>query len=428
MTRMIRNTLSVAWKEIQIIARDRGSLVILLLLPLLFGSLYGSLNRHFAAEGENRTVLVNVCLVNEDTGVFGEQVASAISNVEVLSVETLDSAAEVEQAVAEGRFAAGIIIPADFTSAIDSYTPTAVEMIVDPASLSGHTRMIVVGIVNKVVDGATVWGEVQYGIRNILDESGVLVGTKAQTCQAIHIQNLEITMARLREMSRTSRVQVVSQDLEGAVIEGGVKLFFALLFPGVTVMFAFFSVAISGASLLKERETGALRRLLAAPISRGAIIAGKMLGYVVLICVQAILLLGVAHLFFGMPLGESPVALVLLTLTVALVATAMGMMIASLSSSPKQADNVGTVLGFVLGGLGGCVAYSPTPLTRTEGYMAVLARLTPHGHAVDAYYSLMGEKATLIEILPEIGILLVMGLVFFLIATWRFRWERSTAA
>ncbi len=416
---MIRDTLSVAWKEIQLIARDRGSLVILFLLPLLFGVLYGSINRHFAEEGETPSVLVDVCLVNEDTGVFGEQIALAMSDIDVLNVETLASAADAEQRVAEGRVSAAIVIPASFTSDIDAYTPTEIEVIVDPAE--PESASIVSGIMNKVVDEATVWGEVQYGIRALLDESGVLADAGSETRRAIQAQNLGVVMTRINEMRRTPLVSVVSQDLQGAVIEGGIELFFALLFPGITVMFVFFGASMSSASLLNERETGALRRLLAAPISRGAVIGGKMLGYMALVCLQVIVLFGVAHSFFGMPLGDSPLALVLLTILLAFVATAMGMLIAALSRSSKQADNVGTVLGFVLGGLGGCVAITPTPLTRTEGFMSVVARLTPHGHAVDAYYSLMAEKAGLVDILPQIGFLLAMGVAFFLIAVWRFR-------
>ena len=416
---MVRQTLSVAWKEVQLIGRDRGSLVILFLLPLLFGTLYGSINLHLAAEGDAPSVLVEVCLVNEDSGIFGEQVALALKGIDVLSVETLDSAAAAEQRVAQGQVSAAIVIPAGFTLDIDSYTSTAIEVIVDPAQ--PESASIVGGIMNKVIDEATVWGEVQYGIRTVLDEAGVLVDASVQTRQAIQAQNLGVIMTRINEMRRTPRVALVVQDLEGAVIEGGIELFFALLFPGITVMFVFFSVGMSGASLLNERETGALRRLLAAPISRRSIIAGKMLGYMALVCLQVVVLFGVAHVFFDMPLGQAPLALALLTLLLALVATAMGMMIAALSRSSKQADSVGTVLGFVLGGLGGCVAITPTPLTRTEGFMSVVARLTPHGHAVDAYYSLMAEQAGLVDVLPELATLLAMGLAFSLIAAWRFQ-------
>ena len=418
---MIKHTLSIAWKEIQLIVRDRGSLVILFLLPLLFGTLYGSINLQFAGGDEAPTVLVQVAVVNQDEGIFGEQIALALNEINVLAVETLDSAAVAERRVAEGTVSAAIIIPVGFSRDIEAYTPSAIEVIVDPAQ--PEAASIVSGIMNKVIDEATVWGEVLYAIRTLLDESGVLAEASPETQRAIQAQNLGVIMTRINEMRRTPRVVVASEDLQGARIEGGIEIFFALLFPGITVMFVFFGAGMSAASLLAERETGALRRLLAAPIPRGSIIGGKMLGYMALVCMQVIVLFGVARAFFGMPLGNAPAALVLLTLLLAFVATAMGMMIAALVRSPKQADNVGTVLGFVLGGLGGCVAISPTPLTRAGGFMSVLARLTPHGHAVDAYYSLMGEGAGMTAVLPELAILLAMGVAFFLIATWRFKFS-----
>lgn len=238
-------------------------------------------------------------------------------------------------------------------------------------------------------------------------------------------QSLGVIMTQLNEMRRTPAIVVTSEDLEGTKIAGGITIYFALLFPGITVMFVFFIVGGAAASLLTERETGTLRRLLAGPIPRGAIIAGKMLAYMLLVCLQVVVLFGVGSIFFGMPLGKSPVALVLLTLVLALVATAMGMLVAALTKTPKQADNVGMVLGFVLAGIGGCIAMTPTPITRSEGFMSVLSRLTPHAHAVEGYYSLMAENATLTQVLPEIGILLAMAVVFFLIAMWRFEFESS---
>ncbi len=417
----ISHTLSVAWKEIQLISKDRGSLAVLFLLPLLFGSLYGGINLKMAGNGDDPAILLDVCLVNEDAGIFGVEVAKALKGIDELQIETFDSVTDAEQRVADGEATAAILIPADFTQKINAYTPTAIEVIVDPAQ--PESASIVTGIMNQVVAEVTIWGEVQYGIRTILDESGMLADAGAEVRRAVEAQNLGVIMTRLNEMRRNPAIVVTSEDLEGAKIEGGITIFFALMFPGITVMFVFFTVGMSGASLLNEREAGTLRRLLAAPIPRGAIIAGKMLAYMLLVCLQVVVLFGVANILFDMPLGKSPVALVLLTLVLALVATALGMLVAALSGTAQQADNIGTVLGFVLAGIGGCIAMSPTPLTRAEGFMGVLSNLTPHGHALEGYYRLMAENATFVQILPEIGILLAVGVVFFLIARWRFRFE-----
>ncbi len=414
----VRQTLIVTWKELRLILADKGSLAVLFLLPLLFSSMYGTINQQLAQESESPTVLVNAYLVNEDTGPFGERIAQALGEIAVLRVEILDSAETAERRVAEGRAAAAIILPADLSQRIADYSPTTMEVIVDPAQ--PEAAGIVRGIMNHAVNEVVLWGEVQHGVHIVLGEAGLPLGDP-ETQRAIEAQNLGIIMTRIDELRRNPALRVVQEDLEGAVITGGIELFFAHLFPAFTVMFVFFIVGMAGASLLNERDAGTLRRLLAAPVSRTAVIGGKVLGYMTLVCMQVIVLFGIAHLLFGMPLGDSPLGLVVLTLVLAMVATSLGMMIASLARSPKQADSIGTVLGFVLAGMGGAIAVSATPITRSGGPMSIVARLTPHGHALEAYYSLMAERAGMIDVLPELGALLAMGLAFAAVAIWRFR-------
>ncbi len=415
----ISNTLAVAWKEIQMIVKDRGSLAILFLLPLLLGSVYGSINLQMEADSEEPAILLDVLLVNEDGAAFGNQVADALKEIDELNVEDVATPAQAEERVATGEAAVAVLIPAEFTKKVDSHIPSAIEVVVDPAQ--PESASIVTGIMNQVVTEVTIWGEIQYGIRALLDESGMLANAGEETRRAVEAQNLGVIMTSLNELRQNPAILVASEDLEGEAVEGWMTTFFAYLFPGFAVMFAFFTVGMSGASLLTERDTGTLRRLLAAPISRGAIIGGKMLAYMLLVCMQVFVLFGVASIFFGMPLGESPLALVLLTLALALVVAAMGMLIASLANTAKQADSVGTILGFVLAGIGGAIAFSATPLSRSEGFMGVLSKLTPHAHAVEGYYRLMAENASITQILPQLGVLLAMGIGFVLIARWRFR-------
>jgi ABC-2 type transport system permease protein len=417
----ISRTLAVAWKEIQLLAKDRGGLAVLFLLPLLFSALYGSINLQ-VNRPDGGIVLLDVGLVNQDDGIFGQEIAKALKGIDELDVETFDSVADGEQQVAEGKATAAIVIPAGFTQDIDAYTSTSVDVIVDPAQPEAAT--IVTGIMEQVVAEVTIWGEVQYGVRTVLDESGLLAGASVEEQRAVGAQTMGAIMTQLSELRRTPAIVVASEDLEGASVtfEGAIQTFFAYLFPAITVMFVFFVVSSAASSLLAERETGTLRRLLAGPIPPGAIIAGKMLAFGLLVCLQLAVLFAVGSIFFGMPLGKSPVGLVLLSLVVALVANAMGMLIAALAKTSKQADNVGVVLGFVLAGVGGCVGLA-APITRLGGFISVLGQLTPHAHAVEGYYSLMAENATVFQILPQVGILLGMAIVFFAIATWRFKFD-----
>lgn len=143
-----------------------------------------------------------------------------------------------------------------------------------------------------------------------------------------------------------------------------------------------------------------------------------------LACLQVVVVFAVAGLLFGTPLGKSPLGLIVLTLVVAFTATALGFLVAALVKSAKQADNIGLILAFVLAGLGGAMAMSAQPLYRSGGTMAIISYITPHAHAVEGYYRLMAENASFVQVLPQVGILLGMGIVFFVVALWRFRFDK----
>jgi ABC-2 type transport system permease protein len=417
---VIYDTLSIAGKEIRLIVADRGSLAVLFLLPILLGSLFAGLNLMLITEEGDPNILLDVTLVNDDAGAFGKEVTNSIQGIEELNVIMANNVSVAEQRVIEGKIAAAIIIPADFSEKIDSYTPTAIEVIVDPAE--PESASIVTGIMNQVVAEVTIWGEIQYGVRTIMEESGVLAEAGPEEQRAVQAQSMGVIMTQLNELRHNAAISVVSENLEGVKVEGGIGLFLTFLFPAFTVMFIFFIVGVESASLLQEREAGTLRRLLAAPIPRWTVIAGKMLAYGLLVCLQVLILFTIGYLLFDITLGRDPIALVVITITVAFVAVSLGMLVAAFAKTSNQAANIGMILAFVMAGIGGAFPLWP-PIFRSAGFIGILAKFTPHAHALEGYYSVMAENATFTQILPQLGFLWLMGIVFFLIAVWRFKFD-----
>jgi len=414
-----RFMLAVAWKEIQVLVRDRGALAMLILFPILLSSVQGGANLRAAAEGDTQAILLHVGLINGDTGVFGSEVSKALKTIEVLDVQAFTESEAAEEQVAKGSIAAAIVIPADFSQKIDAYIPVDIEVIVDPAQ--PESVSIVTGIMNQVVTEVSIWGEVQYGVRSVLESSGLLEVATPQQMSALEAQNLGVIMTRLNEIRRNPAIEVVSEDLAGEVVEGGIMGFVSYMYAAYVVLFIFFVVGTCAESIQGERETGTLRRLVAAPIPRAAVIGGKMLGLMVIPCLQVIIIFSVGTLFFGIELGHSTVGLIVLTLVTAGVSTSLGLLLATLVTSKKQAGDMGTLLGFVLGFAGGAIPIAPLLMTRMDGTMGVISRFVPHANAIEAYYSLISENATLVDILPEIGILVGMMAVFLLVAVRRLK-------
>jgi ABC-2 type transport system permease protein len=200
---------------------------------------------------------------------------------------------------------------------------------------------------------------------------------------------------------------------------GGIFAFFMTAFA---VMFAFFLVGVIGQSLHRDKDNGSLRRLLAAPLSRASIIGGNSISYMIFVALQVIFLFGVSAVAFSMPLGDSPWFLVLITIALGLAVATMGLMVAAVTKTSKQADSLGLMLGFILAGLGGALPVGP-PLYETDGFLGLLSRLTPHAHAVKGFRMTIAGTGTNGEILLQVLILLAFAAVFFAVARWRFKWE-----
>lgn len=416
---MLRHALAIAWKELQVLFKDKATLVIYFLMPLLVASILGGPSALAAKNeetGKEPAILLEVYVVNQDAGPYGAQVAGALGEVSALDITELDSAQEADQLVAEGEKPAAIVIPGDFTARIEANEPTTIRIIGDVTQK--EATGVIAGIVNQAAAEIGILGELRYGIQAVLNKDADFEAAPPEIREAIEAQTLGVIWTQVQDLRQNPVIVVKSQNLEGEEERrGGSNIGFYI--PAWTVMFGFFLIVSIGQSLLKEREQGSFRRLMAAPIRPTSIIAGFMTAYGVMVFLQVLVLFGVGAVVFGMPLGDSPLGLFLTTLVMALAATSLGLLIGAVSKSSEQANNLGLAVGFLLMILGGCV----TPLYQAEGIVGLISNLTPHAHAIQAYLGLMAFGWSLPDAMLHILALLGFALVFFALALWRFKFE-----
>ena len=252
----------------------------------------------------------------------------------------------------------------------------------------------------------------------MLEEAGTLEGADPELRAAVEAQTLGVIWTQVQDMRQNPLISVRSEDLEGEETDASWNPL-SYTIPAFAVMFAFFLVVFIAEQLLVEKESGSFRRLMASPIHRGGIIGGKLVAYVIVVFLQVMLLFAVGAVFFKIPLGNSPLGLFFITLTTALAAVSLGLLVGSLAKTSKQANQIGMVLGFVLMAIGGCIF----PFFKEEGVMGFVSRLTPHAHAVDAYMKLMVDGAGLLQVFTNLALLVGFALVFLVLAVWRFRFE-----
>lgn len=421
----IRQILAISGKELRVFWTDKGAFGVYFLLPALLSLFMVGLPAGAAGEedgaGAESELRFNVYVVNLDEGGSGTEVVRALNGIEVLVARNISSVEDAAQKVQDGEGDAAVIIPADFSQKIQSYEPTTVQVVIDPTQ--PETAGIVTGIVNNVIDEFALWGEITYGVRAVLTEAGAFDTDDPAVVREVEAQTTGIIMTQLNKARQDPFIAVTSENLSGVETLSELEQILASVQPTFAVMFAFFIAGPISVSIFSEKENGSLRRLIAAPINRRTIIMGKMPAYMLIVFLQVLMIFVLGN-FYGAPLGDSPLGLLLVTLALGLAVTGLGALLAAVARTGKQADTLALLLGFILAGIAGAIPVGTLRLAfRAEGLLGTLARLTPHGQALEGYFRIMAEGAGVIEVLVPVAILLAMTVLFYAIAFWRFKFE-----
>jgi ABC-2 type transport system permease protein len=196
---------------------------------------------------------------------------------------------------------------------------------------------------------------------------------------------------------------------------------FQLSVPGNAVLFGFFIALICALSFDEERRTGTWRRLLAAPVPRWKLLLAKLVPYIAASVAQLAILFGFGAVVFGMKVGGSIPALIVLCLAVSTAATSLGLLIASLSATQKQISSLGSFVVLVMGLLGGCMV----PRAIMPDIIQKIGLAVPHGWALDGFYTLLvRDGAGFADVAPQIAAVFGFAFVFAAIGVRRFRYER----
>lgn len=113
--------------------------------------------------------------------------------------------------------------------------------------------------------------------------------------------------------------------------------YFDTLSPILIGFFVFFFVfLVSGISLLKERTTGTLDRLLSTPIKRSEIVLGYLIGYGIFAVIQTILIVLFSIYVLNITIEGSISLVVIVNILIALVALSLGLLLSTFANSEFQ--------------------------------------------------------------------------------------------
>ncbi|MDK2982421.1 MAG: linearmycin/streptolysin transport system permease protein [Chloroflexota bacterium] len=412
---MIQQIFATAWKDLKILFKDVGGLATLFFMPLMFILVMSTaLQGLFDVGSDAQPVLLPV--VNQDSGAYGTEIVAALQGMDGIQVEqtwqdlplTLEQA---EQLVTDGERQVVVYFPADFSAAIDRYAqdgqePVDIQLIADPAlsvSYLAPIQGMIQGAAERVVETSLAQDAVQ------ADLSALFASLPANVRPALGDFNLESTGGSVIALKKTAPAGM-QVTLEPDTYQQNV--------PGYTIMGVFFIVGTMATSILMEKREGTFRRLLVAPLPKGALLLGKILPYYLVNLIQIAIMFLTAHLLFGMGFGNLP-ALLVISLALAAAATGLGIMVAALGKTDTQVMGLTSLLTLTMSALGGCLM----PTFIMPDFLQKISRAIPHAWAMQAFQDVLVRGYGVSGILPESLILLAFATVFFAIGVWRFRFD-----
>jgi ABC-2 type transport system permease protein len=172
-----------------------------------------------------------------------------------------------------------------------------------------------------------------------------------------------------------------------AVQESGsvMKVMIGPLMLGMLVFFAFFVGAISAQSILHEEEQGTLARLYRTSASRISVLMGKFGAVAGVLALQALLLLGIGSLVFGIDWGR-PAPVLVNALGLVLAAAGFSVMLISCLRSTRQAFLVMGGAAILTGMAGGTMT---TTFANLPAAYRTLNLFTPQGWIMRGFEAAM---------------------------------------
>jgi ABC-2 type transport system permease protein len=411
----IRTALSVTRKDIKIFLKERGTLIYLFVVPILFILAFGG-TAGIGSDPKEEAITLPV--VNLDAGSQASQtLLEALNQGGGIQCETLDEAQADAQFV-KGKINRVLTIPANYGTDLQSGNPVTLRLVNGPDANPIKTeavQRVVVGI------AADLSLEMQL-IASFSQMADMQAGSSPD--QQAFTQEIIVEQAQSQfERSRTEPLLALEESWPKHLLEGDEQEIqpVNLFVPGFTVLFIFLTAQNTALTIYEEKKVGSFRRLLAAPISKITILVGKMVPNFITGLVQIIVLFSAGIFVFPllgldpMNLGKDPLALVLVCLILLLCSTSLGVLIAAIARTEGQISGLSAVVLWVFGFAGMWFLQMPlTPLFEN------IATVIPHYWANLTFLDLFVRGQGLADITTSILVLMGFTMAFFVVGLWRF--------
>lgn len=423
---MIATILRLNWL---ILSRDRVAQMVTLLLPIIFFSIFATIFGGMA--GGSGDMVVQVAIADlEDSSVSSRLIAAldADPRLEVMTSADDGSALDTQMArelVTDGTLSVALEIPAGFSDAM-RFDPEGSVVTLFADTSDPIAPQMVGGLFQAAVFRALPDLWMFQGMESFKTSGEGLSQEQKDALDryrdSLAPSNSEIGPETTSPGKDESLVHVQLVDaLRGERKDNPTIPYYA---ASTGVMFLLFMVSSAGGTLLQEKESGVLERLLSSNLTMGQLIVGKWLYISLLGVLQVTLMFVWGSLVFDLELWTAHhlLGFVIMAAVTAAAASGLGVFLATLCRTRAQLSGFSVILVLTMSALGG----SMFPRFLMPDWMQTVGLLTFNAWALDGFQKVFWYNRPLLDLWPQVGVLVLLTLGF-LTAARRLarRWETT---
>jgi ABC-type multidrug transport system permease subunit len=360
---------AILFKEFITVIRDPLTLFFMLFPPLVEMIAFG-----YALDNDVKHMAT--VILNEDRTVESRQLIDRFVNTETFRI--VGEVQNVEQLASEirkGRAYVGLQIPPHFTRDLRAGHPAQLQMLIDGSNST-----------------------------TALQALNTALGVAAT-------QSVEMMMRDIGR--RTVPIEIRPQMLYNPTMRS--PNFFV---PGVIgIVLQIGTTFATAMAVVRERERGTLEQLLVSPLSRWGLMLGKLIPYMCIGMLMAILLFAIMRFIFAVPIAGSIIAMAGSTFIYVFALLSIGLLVGTKATNQMQALQMS--MAFILPS----VFFSGFifPRETMPWIFYAIGSLLPTTYFIALMRAIILRGATFLEYWPSLGIMSVMAVLLFCVCALRFR-------
>jgi ABC-2 type transport system permease protein len=396
-------SLLIAWKDFSIRFKDRKGFLTMILMPLLLTAILGAaLNSVMGGDGGFSETTVGLYLSDEDP-LAKSFVEDVLPEITFIKVKNVTSNQKLNEMLRDKKIDVGVSFPKQWSNNLNNGELKEVRILAKP------DQQIKVSVIESVLqsfsDRAKTFSSTSTIVMNDLTQSQAVATGK--------INMKEAGTKIMQEISKNGNNEItIKEKSVGKKFVSSMQYYAA----GMAVMFLLFNVTLGAKSIIQERSTETLARLMITPTSNTSILIGKFLGTLMFAIIQLVIFFSATTLLFDVDWGENVLQVLAIGLSYSVAVSGLSMILAAVVSDIKTTDvisGVGIQIFAILGG-------SMLPIYLFPDTLKTFASITPNKWALTSFLDIMSGTQWSNLYMP-IGVLFLMGITSLTVGTWRLK-------